>query len=383
MQPKSGRAELLNEMVSKTTSEPKSIALQNFICLDDFALAAQQKMSRMVFDYVDSGAGDEHTMRWNRERWNEIKLKPRVLTDVSQLDLRTSFLEQQFEIPILLAPAAYQRLYDPEGELATIAGANAAGVSFTLASFATQPVEEIARRATHPLWFQLYMQRDREFMRSLVQRVEAAGCAALCLTVDTPVIGARNRELRSQFALPEDLTLPNMTMSAKHEVSRNHLPEFGSIYSYRFDPKLVWEDVGWLRSICKIPVLLKGILSPEDARHGVDAGASALIVSNHGGRNIDTLPATAEALPGVVEAVRGNIPVLVDGGIRRGTDVLKALAFGAKAVMIGRPYIYALATAGARGVQHSVEILKTELMMAMALTGMRSIEEIDSKVIWR
>jgi 4-hydroxymandelate oxidase len=368
-------------MAFQTTDAPQ-VSLDNFLCLDDFARIAQQRMSKMIFEYVDSGAGDEHTMRWNRERWNEIKLKPRVLTDVSELHLGTNFLGQRFQLPILLAPAAYQRLYDSNGELATVAGANAAGVPMVLASFATQPVEEIAKQAENPFWFQLYVQPDREFTRSVVQRVEAAGCAALCVTADTPILGIRTREMRSSFSLPDDIPLPNMIGGAKNELSRSHLPEFGSIYSRRLDPRLTWKDISWFRSITKLPVLLKGILNPDDARRAIDSGASGIIVSNHGGRNLDTLPATAEALPRVIDAVDDRIPVLVDGGIRRGTDVLKALALGAKAVMIGRPYIYGLAVAGAAGVERVIQILKTELMMAMALTGVRSIDEIDRQIIW-
>ena len=368
-------------MAFQTTDAPQ-ISLDNFLSLDDFAAAAQQRMSKMIFEYVDSGAGDEYTMRWNRERWNQIKLKPRALTDVSELHLDTSFLVQHFELPILLAPAAYHRLYHPDGELATIAGANAAGVSLVVASFATHPIEDIAKQARHPFWFQLYVQPDREFTRSLVQRVEAAGCAALCVTADTPILGTRTREMRSSFSLPDDVALPNMIGSAKDELSRSHLPEFGSIYSRRLDAKLTWKDISWFRSITRLPVLLKGILNPDDAQRAIDSGAAGLIVSNHGGRNLDTLPATAEALPRVIDAVAGRIPVVVDGGIRRGTDVLKALALGAKAVLIGRPYIYGLAVAGPAGVERVLQILKTELMMAMALVGVRSIAEIDRQVLW-
>ena len=188
--------------------------------------------------------------------------------------------------------------------------------------------------------------------------------------------------MRSSFSLPDDIPLPNMIGGAKDELSRSHLPEFGSIYSRRLDPRLTWKDISWFRSITRLPVLVKGILSPDDARRAIDAGASGVIVSNHGGRNLDTLPATAEALPRVIDAVEGRIPVLVDGGIRRGTDVLKALALGAKAVMIGRPYIYGLALAGPAGVERVLQILKTELMMAMALAGVRSIKEIDRQTIW-
>jgi 4-hydroxymandelate oxidase len=281
------------------------------------------------------------------------------------------------DMPILLAPAAFHRLCHPEAELATVAGANHAKAVMVLSSLSTEAVETVTAAAKYPVWFQLYTQMDRELTREMVQRAEAAGCRALCVTVDTPVLGARHRESRSHFKLPADFTLPNLNLGAV-----SHRPPPGAIYSVLLNPQLTWKDIEWLRSIAKVPVLLKGVMNPDDALHAANSGVDGLIVSNHGARNLDTLPSTAEALPRIAEKIQGKIPLLVDGGIRRGTDVLKALALGASAVLVGRPYLYALAAAGAVGVARVLEILKTELEMAMALTGRTAIKQIDRSVLW-
>lgn len=249
-----------------------------------------------------------------------------------------------------------------------------------VSTMASVSVEEIVVATKQPPWFQLYVQPDRGFTKALVQRAEAAGCQALVVTVDTPIPGLRNREERIKFALPPGIERPNL--KGLNTSGSSHLPAENQIYNALFDAKLTWKDVEWLRSLTRLPMLLKGVLNPEDADRAVQAGASGLIVSNHGSRNIDTLPATIEALPEVAAKVAGRIPVLVDGGIRRGTDVLKALACGAKAVLIGRPYLHGLAAAGADGVNRVVSILRREFEMAMALTGRTSIAEIDGSVLW-
>lgn len=353
------------------------IDLQTILTLTEFEPLAQTCMTAMTLAYVMGGAGDELTLCANCEDWKRIRLAPRVLVDVSKIDLRTEILGQQFELPILLAPAAFHKLCHPEGELATLAGANQAGASVVLSSFSTVAVEEITAAARHPVWFQLYFQEDRRLTQEMVQRAEAAGCQALCITVDTPVLGARHRETRTQFQLPADFKLPNLNLGPV-----SHRPENNGIYSQLLYPALTWKDIEWVCSTTKLPILLKGVLNPEDAALAVNSGAAGLIVSNHGARNLDTLPSTVEALPRVVDKLNGRLPVLVDGGIRRGTDVLKALGMGAKAVLIGRPYLYALAYAGAAGVARVLEILRTELMMAMALTGRTAIDQIDRSVLW-
>ena len=352
--------------------------LETIFTLQEFEALAESHMSAMAYAYVAGGAGDELTMRANSEDWKAIRLTPQILVDVSNISLRTQLFGRPMEVPVLLAPTAFHRLCHAEGELATVAGANEAGASFVLSSFSTVSLEEVAAAARQPLWFQLYVQTDRGLTEEMVRRAEAAGYAALCITVDTPVLGARNRESRVQFALPADFKLPNLKLGPV-----SHRPVRSAIYSELLNASLTWKDIEWLCAMTKIPVLLKGVLNPDDAARALTSGASGLIVSNHGARNLDTVPSTAEALPYVLERVEGRLPVLVDGGIRRGTDILKALALGAKAVLIGRPYLYGLACSGASGVARVIEILKTELMMAMALTGRTAIDQIDRTVLWK
>ena len=351
------------------------------VSLGDFESLAQERMSHLAFEYVAGGAADEITLHENRAAYDRIRLRPRVLVDVSRLDTRLSLLGQELPFPILLAPTAYHRLVHEEGELATVRGAGAAGATLVVSSFATTGVEEIAAAATGPLWFQLYVQPDRGFTRELVQRAEKAGCRALCVTVDAPVLGARNREQRLRFALPPGMERANFRGMGKAAGAAER-PTERQIYSAVLDPSLTWREIEWLQSLVRVPVLLKGILNPEDARRAVETGVAGLIVSNHGGRNLDTVPATIEALPLVVEQTAGRIPVLVDGGIRRGTDVLKALALGARAVLIGRPYLYGLGALGAEGVTRVVNVLRSEFEMAMALSGRPTLQSIDRSVLW-
>jgi len=371
----------------KPISEPEvgpgvDIHVQRAVSLSDFESLARERMPTMAYEFVAGGAADEITLRANLEAFNRIKLEPRILVDVSRLDTRVTLFGQKLPFPILLAPTAYHRLVHPEGELATVRGANAAGAALVASSFATTSIEEMARETTRPLWFQLYVQPDRGFTRELVQRAEAAGCRVLCLTVDAPVLGARNREARAGFALPPGVERSNLRALGSAVANRAHRPAGPEIYSAVLDPTLTWKDVEWLRSLARVPVVLKGIMSPDCAAKAIESGISGLIVSNHGARNLDTLPATAEALPAVVEKVAGRVPVLVDGGIRRGTDVLKALALGASAVLIGRPYLYGLAANGEIGVSRIVGILRAEFEMAMALTGRTSLARIDRSVLW-
>ncbi len=335
----------------------------------------------MAYDYVAGGSADEITLRRNRTAFDELRLKPRVLRDVSRLDTRAELFGQTLEFPILLAPTAYHKLMHPQGELATARGAAASRVTYVVSSFATTAIERIAAAAQARLWFQLYVQPDRGFTRDLVQRAESAGCGALVVTVDTPVNPTRDRELRSNFELPPGMELENLKPILKKSLKTGHRSTAG-IYADVLDPRLTWETVSWIRSFAKTPVLLKGILAPEDARIAVEQGAAGIIVSNHGARNLDTVPATIEALPAVLESVQEKIPVLMDGGVRRGTDVIKALALGARAVLIGRPYLWGLGASGAGGVQRVVEILRTELQAAMALCGTRNLQEMDRGVLW-
>lgn len=347
------------------------------VCLTDFEPLAKAKMQPSSWEDLTAGAGDETTLRWNREAYEHIRLKPHVLVDVSHLDTRVTLFGQEQAFPILLAPVSSQKLANPEGEIATARGASAAHTTMVLSSFSSMNLEDVAAAAKTPLWFQLYAQSDHGFTRELVQRAEAAGYRALCLTVDTPVSGARNREARAHVKLPP---LPNL--KGMKEAAGGVQTGAPRVYSSVLDPALTWKDVEWLQSFAKVPLLLKGVLNPDDADIAVKAGVSGLIVSNHGGRNLDTVPATIDVLPMVAQNVAGRVPVLVDGGIRRGTDVLKAIALGANAVLIGRPYVYGLAADGEAGVTRVISILQREFQSAMALTGRPSIASIDRSVLW-
>ncbi len=342
---------------------PPGSGLDRLLSLFDFETGARTRIAPAAWERISGGAADEITLHWNREAYDHIRLKPRVLVDVSHLDTRVSLFGEELPFPILLAPTGGQKFIHPEGELAAVRGAAAANATYVISSSASLRVEDIARTAAGPVWFQLYVQKDRGFTRDLVRRAEDSGCRALCVTVDSPTFGARNREERARAGLPER-DLPNLQ-------GRDYL-----------DPSLTWKDIDWLRSFARKPVLLKGILNPDDAATAVRAGVAGIIVSNHGARNLDTVPATIDALPLVVEKVAGRVPVLVDGGIRRGTDVLKALARGASAVQIGRPYLWGLGLAGAEGVARVVQILRREFEMAMALTGRPTLAAIDRSVLW-
>src|SRR5262245_1976543 len=352
------------------------------LTLNEFEPLSMRHMTHMAYEYVAGGAGDEITLHENQAAFDRLRLHPRVLVDVSTIDTTLTLLDQRLDFPILLAPTAYHRLMHPEGEIATVRGAAAAGATLVASSFATTSIEDMSHAARSPLWFQLYVNKDRGFTKALVERATAAGCKALCVTVDTPVTGLRHRETRSGFALPPGVERSNLKGLGTTVAGASHRAAEGSIYSAVLDPSLVWKDIEWLRGITPVPVLTKGVLSPDDAARAASV-ASGIIVSNHGGRNMDTVPATIEALPRVADAVAGRVPILMDGGVRRGSDVLKALALGASAVLIGRPYLFGLAVEGSDGVAKVVAILRRELEMSMALAGRRSLAEIDRSVIWR
>ncbi|HKV95454.1 MAG TPA: alpha-hydroxy acid oxidase [Candidatus Angelobacter sp.] len=352
--------------------------LQKVLTLADMEAMGEKRMSLIARAYVSGAAGDEITLRANKEQWSRICLNPNILEDVSEIDLSTKILDQTFELPVLLAPAAINRLWHRKGEMAVIAGANQGKVTLVTSTFATESVESVCQAATQPVWFQLYTRPDRGFNQTLIQRAEAAGCKAIVITVDTPTIGIRNREERAYFRMPQSFNLPNINIGAEiHRRAPDHA------FSLVPNPKLTWKEIEWMCSIAKIPVWLKGIINPEDAMRAAETGASGVMVSNHGARNLDTLPATAVALPRIAERLQGRLPLMVDGGIRRGTDILKALAMGAKAVLIGRPYLHGVAAAGANGVSRVIGILRTELRSAMALTGKTRIDQIGSSVLWK
>jgi isopentenyl diphosphate isomerase/L-lactate dehydrogenase-like FMN-dependent dehydrogenase len=334
----------------------------------DYERAAEERLDPGAFGYVVGGANDEWTLRQNRAAHERWVLRPRMLVDVSQVTTATTVLGTESSMPLFVAPTAFQRTVHPDGELAMARGAAAVGAAMCLSTFATATIEEVAEAAPGaPRWFQLYWSSDRGFVRDVVQRAEAGGFGAIVLTVDLPRLGRRERDLRTGFEVPEELPVPAFVALA--EASRAVSPED---ISWAVDDTLSWQDLEWLRSVSSLPLLVKGILTAEDAVLAAEAGAAGVVVSNHGGRQLDGVAATLDALPEVVEAVGDRIVVLMDGGIRRGADVIKALALGAEAVLAGRPPLWGLAVGGADGVQHVLELLRDEIELALALCGCTS-----------
>jgi 4-hydroxymandelate oxidase len=348
----------------------------------EFEALARERMDPSAFDYYTGGAGDERTLAENRAAFARVWLRPRVLTGVSTVDLATTWLGERVAMPMGLAPTAFNRLSHPEGEAAAARAAGAMGLLMCSSTIASSTLEEVAEASTGPLWFQLYVYRDRDVTRDLVHRAEAAGYRALVLTVDTPRLGRRERDVRNRFTLPEGVSMRNLEKYFIVDAARWSATSSFTEYVHRMlDDSLTWESVSWLRSITRLPVLIKGILSAEDAALSVEHGAAGVIVSNHGGRQLDGAMATLDALPHVVEAVDSRGCVLLDGGVRRGVDILAALALGAQGVLIGRPYLWALAADGEAGVRAMLEIFRRELELAMALTGCATIAAVSRDLL--
>ncbi len=350
------------------------------VALEDYARHAAARMGPQVAAYVDGAGADGITREANRAAWDRLRLRGRALADMRGAHTRLDLLGLALDHPILLAPVAFHGLVHPEGELATALGAAATGSLMVVSTQAGRRLEEIAEATPGPRWFQLYMQAERADTLALVRRAEAAGYGALVVTVDAAVNGLRNAEQRAGFALPPGLRAVNL--DGLRQVRVEAPPGRSPVFLGMLDHAPRWEDLAWLCGATPLPVLAKGIMEPGDAELAVAAGVAGVIVSNHGGRVLDTLPATAEALPAVAARVGGRVPVLCDGGVRRGTDVLKALALGARAVLVGRPQIHALAVGGAAGVAHMLTILRAELEVAMALTGRPTLVDIDRGVLF-
>ncbi|HWN42576.1 MAG TPA: alpha-hydroxy acid oxidase [Thermoanaerobaculia bacterium] len=357
------------------------------VSLLDFEALAREALSREAYDYYAGGAQDEVTLRENRAAYDRVSLAYRVLVDVSRRDLTTSVLGQPVAMPILVAPTAFHRLATPEGELATARAAGAAGTVMILSTLSTSPIEAVVAAASGPIWFQLYVYRDRKATEGLVRRAEAAGCQALVLTVDAPLIGRRERDVRNRFSLPPGLAVANLLAEGYGEVLPVLADSGLAAYVATFlDPSLTWRDVAWLRSITELPILVKGIVRPDDALRAAEAGAAGIVVSNHGGRQLDTAPATLDVLPEIADALAAHghrIEVLMDGGVRRGTDVLKALALGAKAVLVGRPVLWGLAAGGEDGAARVLRLLRDELDLAMALAGAPTVADVTRDLVRR
>jgi 4-hydroxymandelate oxidase len=346
------------------------------INVSDFEKLARSRMDAAAYDYYAGGANDERTVADNLRAFERWVIRPRMLAGVGAVDEATTLLGLPLKLPVALAPTAFNRLGHPDGELAAARAAGAAGTLMCCSTIASHTLEEIAAAATGPLWFQLYVYRDRDVTRDLVRRAETSGYRALVLTVDTPRLGRRERDVRNRFTLPAGISIVNLERYGTPEALRWAATSSFTEYVHKLlDDSLTWESIDWLRTITSLPILIKGVLTAEDAALCVQHGIAGIIVSNHGGRQLDGAIATMDALPEVVN-VAGRVPVLLDGGVRRGTDVLKALALGASAVLIGRPYLWGLAAEGEAGVRKVLEIFRSELELAMALAGCPSVAAI-------
>lgn len=348
----------------------------------DFERLAESRLRREVFDYYVGGAQDEVTLRENRAAYDRIAVYYRVLADVGQRSSETTVLGERVSMPVMVAPTAFHRMAHAEGELATARATGDAGTIMLVSTLSNTSIEDIAAAATGPLWFQLYIYKDRAATSDLVTRVEKAGARALVLTVDAPVLGPRERDVRNRFTLPDDLSVKNLLGAGQGTVASG--PTGSGLHTYVstfIDPAISWRDVEWLRGLTKLPIILKGVVRADDARRAVEAGVQGVIVSNHGGRQLDTAPATIDALPYVADAVGGRAEVYVDGGVRRGTDVVKALARGARAVMLGRPVLWGLAVDGEPGVARVLEIIRNEFDTALALCGCPTVADITADLL--
>lgn len=344
----------------------------------DFEAQARERLPQSVYDYYAGGAGDEITIQENVAAWSRVRLLPRVLVDVGSVDLSTTVLGQQLSMPIITAPCALNALAHPDGELAVGRAVHEEGTMQVLSTLSSFALEEVAASSPAPRWFQLYVYRDRAITEALVRRVERAGYAALCLTVDVQRPGNRERDLRNVFRVPPHVRAANFGDAIADTADGSALLRY---INDQFDPTLTWEAVEWLRSITSLPIIIKGVLAPADARLAVLHGVSGIGVSNHGGRQLDTVVTPCDALSAIVDAVGDSAEVFVDGGIRRGTDVLKALAMGARAVLIGRPYLWGLSVDGERGVRRVLTLLRDDLSLSMALSGTRAVSDLSRGLI--
>ena len=378
--------------------------MRNITCIEDLRLLAQRKVPRAFFDYAEAGSYAEETLRANRADMSGIRLRQRVLADVSERDTATTILGEKVSLPLALGPIAMTGLERGNGEILACRGAQAMGIQFTLSTMSICSIEDVADAVQKPFWFQLYVMKDRGFVRSLIERAAAAKCSALVVTVDLQVLGQRHCDIKNGLSVPPSLKIRNLinmaskpgwvlgVMTGKRWTFGNlagHIKGMEGVKSLaqwvasQFDASLCWKDIEWIRNIWTGKLILKGILDVEDAKLAAQSGAEALVVSNHGGRQLDGAQSSISALPNIVEAVGSQIEVMFDGGIRSGQDVMRALALGAKSCLIGRPYIYGLGAGGELGVIKAIEIIRKELEVSMALTGVRSIKEIDLKVLLR
>ncbi len=352
-----------------------------FLSLEDYARVARRKLPKGARDYFEGGALDEITLRENTAGWERLKLYYRVLAGVGARELSTTVLGQPISMPICVAPTAFHRLACEEGEIATARAAKKAGTLFILSSLSNTAMEKVFADAASPKWFQLYIYKDRSITQELVQRAEAAGAEAIVLTVDAPGLGTRERDSRNRFRLPDGLTVENLAPVGKGTMPEVKGSGLAAYVRENFKSDLGFDDLDWLCGSTRLPVVVKGVCRGDDARRAVEHGAKALVVSNHGGRQLDTAPATSEVLPHVVEAAGDGCEIYVDGGIRRGSDVLKAIALGARVVLAGRPILWGLTVSGEEGATNVLAILRRELDEAMLLCGCTALSDIDGLLL--
>ena len=346
------------------------------ISIADYARAARSRLSKDVCDYFEGGALDEITLRENTAGWERLKLFYRVLAEVGQRDLTATVLGQSISMPIVVAPTAFHKLACEAGEIAAARAAKAAGTLFILSSLSNTAMEPVFAEAASPRWFQLYVYKDRAITLDLVQRAEAAGAEAIVLTVDAPGLGTRERDARNSFRLPDGLAVENLAPLGKGQMPEVTGSGLAAYVRANFKEDLGFDDLDWLCGSTRLPVVVKGVCRGDDARRAAERGAKAVVVSNHGGRQLDTAPATCEVLPHVVAAAGDLCEIYVDGGIRRGSDVLKAIALGARAVLVGRPVLWGLCVDGEQGATQVLEILRRELDEAMLLCGCTKLSDV-------
>tara|TARA_R110002073_G_scaffold75329_3_gene183813 strand:+ start:2859 stop:4007 length:1149 start_codon:yes stop_codon:yes gene_type:complete len=370
--------------------------------IDDLRALAKKRLPRMVFDYIDGGADDEVTLRANCSRYAAYALNWKALVDISKIDMTTTVMGSPCAAPIIVTPTAAQRLFHPRGgETAVARAADASGLIYCLSTLGSTSIEAIAAETPGPKWFQVYVWKDRAIVEASLERAKAAGFTGLILTVDVPIAGNRERDLRNAFTVPPKINAKTIAqvlarpgylfdMLTTPKITPANFADFNpggdGIMGYinrQFDQTVSWEDARWMKQIWGGPFAIKGIVRPDDARRCVDIGADAVWVSNHGGRQLDGSTATIDALPDIVNAVGRQAEVILDGGIRRGTDIVKALALGARAVAIGRPYLYGLGAAGEAGVRHALEFLTTSLQRDLALTGVARLSELGPDFVRR
>ncbi len=376
--------------------------MRTITCIEDLRQVARRKVPRAFFDYAEAGSYSQQTLRANREDIERIKLRQRILVDVSQRTLATTIVGQPARLPLALAPIGLCGMQHGDGEIMACRAAQAAGIPFTLSTMSICSIEDVAEAVGKPFWFQLYVMRDRGFIRALIERAAAAKCSALVLTVDLQVLGQRHCDIQNGMTVPPQIKLANLIdmaskpawalsiLRGKRKTFGNlagHIPGMENVTSVaewtstQFDPALSWKDVDWIRGLWPGKLILKGILDVEDAKTAVKTGASALVVSNHGGRQLDGAPSSISALPKIADAVGSEIELMFDGGVRTGQDVLRALALGARSCMIGRAYVYGLGAFGEEGVAKAIDILAKELDVAMALTGTSRAGDLDRSII--